>query len=34
MQEFTGWQYLLIDAANTYCLDLDKETFETRIAWT
>ena len=33
MQEFTGWQYLLIDAANNYCVDLDKKTFETRIAW-
>lgn len=31
MREFTGWQYLLIDAANQY--GLDKETFEKRIEW-
>lgn len=28
---FTGWQYLLIDAANHF--GLDKELFETRIKW-
>ena len=28
---FTGWQYLLIDAANHW--GLDKELFETRIKW-
>ena len=31
MQEFTGWQYLMIDCANQY--GLDKELFETRIQW-
>jgi len=32
MQLFTGWQYLLIDAANHQ--GLDKELFEKRIQWT
>ena len=31
MQQFTGWQYLLIDLANHW--GLDKELFETRIQW-
>ncbi|MCM2973747.1 DNA-directed RNA polymerase [Larsenimonas suaedae] len=31
MEQFTGWQYLLIDAANNF--GLDKEVFETRIQW-
>lgn len=31
VQEFTGWQYLLIDAANNY--GLDKLTFAERIQW-
>lgn len=31
MQEFSGWQYLLIDAANNF--GLDKELFEPRIQW-
>ena len=31
MQEFSGWQYLLIDAANQF--GLDKELFEPRIEW-
>lgn len=32
MKFFTGWQYLLIDAATQF--GLDKLTFEARIAWT
>lgn len=32
MKTFTGWQYLLIDAANQF--GLDKLTFEERINWT
>ena len=32
MQSFTGWQYLLIDAANQY--GHDKKLFEERIQWT
>ena len=32
MVEFTGWQYLLIDAANSW--GLDKEIYENRIQWT
>ena len=31
MINYTGWQWLLIDAANQY--GLDKELFETRIEW-
>lgn len=31
MDRFTGWQYLLIDAANAY--GLDKLEFEPRISW-
>jgi hypothetical protein len=31
MIKFSGWEYLLIDAANQY--GLDKENFETRIQW-
>lgn len=31
MKTFTGWQYLLIDAANNF--GLDKELFEPRIEW-
>ena len=31
LQQFTGWQYLLIDLANQF--GLDKEVFEKRIAW-
>lgn len=31
VKEFTGWEYLLIDAANQY--GLDKATFEERIEW-
>lgn len=31
MQEFSGWQYLLIDLANAY--GMDKHLFEERIAW-
>ena len=31
MQTFSGWEYLLIDAANQY--GLDKELFEDRIQW-
>lgn len=31
MQEFTGWQYLLIDLANAF--GHDKEVFEKRIEW-
>lgn len=31
MTQFTGWQYLLIDAANNF--GLDKELFEPRIEW-
>jgi hypothetical protein len=34
MKEFTGYQYLLMDIANNFNLDLDKKTFEDRIAWT
>lgn len=33
MINYTGWQWLLIDAANNYNLNLDRELFETRIAW-
>ena len=32
MKTFTGWEYLMIDAANQY--GHDKELFETRIQWT
>ena len=32
MQQFTGYEYLLIDIANKY--GLDKETWATRIEWT
>lgn len=32
MTPYTGWQYLLIDAASAF--GLDKETFEVRIKWT
>ncbi len=32
MKFYTGWQWLLIDAANQY--GLDKLTFEERIEWT
>lgn len=32
MQTFTGWEYLLIDAANQW--GLDKQTFDIRIEWT
>lgn len=32
MKSFTGWEYLMIDAANQY--GHDKELFETRIQWT
>lgn len=31
LQQFTGWQYLLIDVANQW--GWDKEVFEVRIAW-
>lgn len=31
MQQFTGWQYILIDLANAF--GHDKETFDKRIAW-
>lgn len=31
MQQFTGWQYMLIDLANHF--GMDKELFETRIKW-
>lgn len=30
-KSFTGWEYTLIDVANNF--GLDKETFETRLAW-
>lgn len=33
MKTFTGYQYLLIDAANNFNANLDKLTFETRIDW-
>ncbi len=33
MKTFTGFDYLLIDAANNAQGDLDKETFEERIDW-
>lgn len=33
MKTFTGWEYLLIDLANHSPFDLDKRTFEDRIAW-
>lgn len=33
MDKFTGWQYMLIDLANHFGQDLDKELFETRIQW-
>ena len=33
MKTFTGWEYLLIDLANHSPFDLDKKTFEDRIAW-
>jgi DNA-directed RNA polymerase len=32
MIHYTGWQWLLIDAATQY--GLDKLTFEERMAWT
>ena len=33
MKTFTGYQYLLIDVANNFNLNLDKERFEDRISW-
>ena len=30
---YTGWEYLAIDVANNFNLDLDKKTFEERIDW-
>ena len=33
MQEFTGWEYLLIDVANNHYSGLDKSLFEERIEW-
>lgn len=32
-KEYSPMQYLAIDIANQYGNDLDKETYETRIAW-
>lgn len=34
MKTFTGFEYLLIDAANNFHTGLDKKTFEERIQWT
>lgn len=33
MVHYSGWQYLLIDAANNFGQDLDKKLFEERIQW-
>lgn len=33
MKTFTGWEYLLIDAANNHYSPLDKQTFEERLEW-